>query len=150
MSDPITPYKLRALARKIDGDCETTEDIYTIMHALRSAADEIARLRAAPDVEPVAYMLSRDGAPQHVQFAKCMASGRDPEGWTETPLYTHPPAPDVAAAVAKARREALDEAAKVAQDLARYEDSDNDEQDAWCDGAVSAAHAIRALGEGEK
>lgn len=56
---------------------------------VRAFAALRSRTVAASDVEPVAWMFSGPDGQTELHYT---ASGSPPFGWTETPLYAHPPA----------------------------------------------------------
>lgn len=78
--------------------------------------DLITQPTASADAEPVAWLYRQmtTAEADHVEFTRTPWFNT-PSSWTETPLYTEA---QMQARAAAARREALEEASKVARDYA--------------------------------
>ena len=63
-------------------------EITLARHRHQAERDTLARM------EPVAWMYEREGSSAHVSLARVKSTRDAFWGWTETPLYALPPAPE--------------------------------------------------------
>ena len=71
------------------GRCDDSAAVQAFArHRHQAERDTLARM------EPVAWMYEREGSSAHVSLARVKSTRDAFWGWTETPLYALPPAPE--------------------------------------------------------